>query len=196
MAEDHAGAHEAFQEELAIYRELGDERLANRATLNICQVLVSESRVDEAEPLSERSLALAREHGELREIHNAHHYLADCALIRGEPELAARRYAESLRAAVAYGDRLEMAAGVDGIAMALAGQGKDGEALCLAAAAQAELEALKASLDIAFWDALEKRYLGKAAERLGPAAAAQARREGRALGFEAAVERALSAPGA
>ena len=195
MAADHAGAYEAFEEELAIYRELGDERLANRATLNICQVLVSESRVDEAERLSEGALALAREHGELREIHNAHHFLADCALIRGEAELAARRYAESLRAAVAYGDRFEMQYEVEGVAMAVAGLGRDGEAVCLAAAAEAEREALKSSASVAFWDALEKRYLGPAAERLGPAAAAQARAEGRALGFEAAVQRALSAPG-
>ena len=82
------GPYEAFEEELAIYRELGDERLANRATLNICQVLVSEARVDEAEPLPSvrsRSPASTRE---LREIHNAHHFLADCALIRGDEGLA------------------------------------------------------------------------------------------------------------
>jgi tetratricopeptide (TPR) repeat protein len=191
MAEDYAGAHAAFEEELAIYRELDDERLANRATLNICQVLVSESRVDEAEPTAERALALAREHGDLREIHNAHHFLADCALIRGQAALAEQRYAESLRAALAYGDRFEMTAEVEGVAMALAGQGRDRKALRLAAAAVAEREALKSLVSIAFWDALVKRYLGPAGERLGRAEAHHAREEGRALGFEAAISLAL-----
>jgi hypothetical protein len=193
MTGDDAGAHATFEEELAIYRELGDERLANRATLNICQVLVGESRVDEAEPMSARALALARGHEDLREIHNALHFLADCALIRGEVHLARERYAESLRAAVAYGDRFEMAYEVEGVAMARAGQRRDAEAVSLAAAAAAEREDIRSTATVAFWEALKTRYLAPAAARLGPAETARAQHEGRAAGFEAAIARALGA---
>src|SRR5688572_21367012 len=133
-AGDDAGAHAAFREQLDIHRALGDERLANRAQLNICQVLVGEGRVDEAEPIARAGLAEATRCDEIRDVHNAHHFLADCALIRGDPATARERYAESLRAALRYGDRLESCYEVEGVAMALAGQGRDERALRLAAA--------------------------------------------------------------
>jgi len=191
LAGDERGAHEAFEEQLKIHRELGDERLANRARLNICQVLVGESRVDEAEKIAEEGLAVGTRHGEIRDVHNAHHFLADCALIRGDVARARERYALSLRAAVEYGDRLEMCAEVEGVAMALAGQGRHAKALRLGAAAAAECQALGSSLRIAFWEQLKRRYLGPAAERLEAAEADRAREAGRAMGFDAAIASAL-----
>lgn len=191
MAGDDRGAHDAFEEQLAIHRELGDERLANRARLNVCQVLVGESRVDEAEPIAQEGLAVATRHGEIRDVHNAHHFLADCALIRGDVARARERYALSLRAAVEYGDRLEMCAEVEGVAMALAGQGRDVKALRLAAAAAAECQALGSSLRIAFWEQLKRRYFEPVADRLEAAEAVRAREDGRAMGFDAAVASAL-----
>jgi hypothetical protein len=154
-------------------------------------VLVSESRVDEAERIAEAGLAVGARHGEIRDVHNAHHFLADCALIRGDVARARERYALSLRAAVEYGDRLEMCAEVEGVAMALAGQGRDAKALRLAAAAAAEAQALGSSLRIAFWEQLKRRYLEPVAGRLDAAAAGRARDEGRAMGFEAAIASAL-----
>ena len=190
---DDRGAHEAFEEQLKIHRELGDERLANRAQLNICQVLVGESRVDEAEKVAEAGLAVGTRHGEIRDIHNAHHFLADCALIRGDVARARERYALSLRAAMEYGDRLEMCAEVEGVAMALAGLGRDAKALRLAAAAATELQVIAASMQIAFWERLKRRYLDPAAERLDATEAGRCRDEGRAMGFDAAVASALDA---
>jgi hypothetical protein len=193
-AGDDAGAHAAFREQLDLHRALGDERLANRAQLNICQVLVGEGRVDEAEPIARAGLAVATRCDEIRDVHNAHHFLADCALIRGDLATARERYAESLRAALRYGDRLESCYEVEGVAMALAGQGRDERALRLAAAAAAEREALGATQSDRFWGELKRRYLDAAAERLADGAAA-ARAAGRALGFEGAVAEALD-PGA
>jgi non-specific serine/threonine protein kinase len=190
LAGDDAGAHAAFREQLDIYRELADERLANRAQLNVCQVLVGEGRLEEAEPIARAGLAVATRCDEIRDIHNAYHFLADCALMRGDAARARELYAESLRAALRYGDRLEAAYEIEGLAMALAGQGYDERALRLAAAAAAELEALGSMQTMRFWEELKRRYLGAAAARL-VAGAATARAAGRALGFEDAVAEAL-----
>jgi non-specific serine/threonine protein kinase len=190
LAGDYAGAHAAFGEQLEIHRELADERLANRAQLNICQVLVSEGRIDEAEPIARAGLAAATRGDEICDVRSAHHFLADCALIRGDVASARRSYAESLRAALRYGDRLEACYEIEGVAMALAGQGRDERALRLAGGAAAELEALGSTHAMRFWDELKLRYLAPAAERLAAGAAA-ARAAGRALGFEGVVEEAL-----
>ena len=191
LAGDDAGAHAAFREQLEIHRELADERLANRAQLNICQVLVSEGRIDEAEPIARTGLAVATRCDEIRDVHNAHHYLGDCALIRGDVASAREHYAESLHAALRFGNRLEACYQIEGVAMALAGQGRDERALRLAGGAAAELEALGSTHAIRFWEELKRRYLDVAAERFAAGAAA-ARAAGRALGFEGAVAEALA----
>jgi non-specific serine/threonine protein kinase len=191
FADDNPAALDCFEESLKIHRELGDERLINRATLNICQVLVSDWEVERAEPMAEKALAVAVKHGEPRDIHNGHHFLADCALIRGDVREAERRYCESLRAAAAYGDRFEMTYEVEGVAMAVAGQGREVKALRLAGAVSAERDALNAHVTIRFWDELVSRYIGEAEKRVGSEAFAAERRYGETMGFKDAIDYAL-----
>lgn len=188
---DSPAALNAFEESLDIQKELYDERLINRATLNICQVLVSNFDVDRAEPMAQKCLPIAIKYDEPRDIHFAHHFLADCALIRGDVVAARKKYADSLRAAVRLGDRFEISLEIEGIAMSLAGMGRDAKALRLEGAVQAEHEALKSIVKIVFWDTLKERYLVAAENRIGATAAEKEKHVGRRMGFEAAIEHAL-----
>ena len=82
---------------------------------------------------------------------------------------------------------------MEGLAMALAAQGRCELAIRLEAAA-ARMEALGVYVSgVPFWDRLKERYLAPARDVLGGPAAAALEAEGRAMGWEAAVA-AASAP--
>jgi non-specific serine/threonine protein kinase len=187
------GALDAFEESFAIQKELGDERHINRATLNICQVLVAEFNVERAEPMARKCLSVAIENDEPRDIHFAYHFLADCDLIRGDVVAARAKYADSLNAAIRLGDRIEITFEIEGIAMSLAGMGRDVKAMRLLGAVQAEHEAMKSTVaEIPFWKALKDRYFLPAESRLGAQAVEAEKRVGRSIGFEAAVQYGLA----
>jgi hypothetical protein len=124
--------------------------------------------------------------------HFAFHFLADCALIRGDAEGAEKGYRESLQAALPLGDVIETSIEVQGVAMAAAGTGDPHRALRLAASVEALWESLGTSLSVAFWDALLEKHIGAAREALGADADA-VWAKGRALAFEDAVDLALTA---
>ena len=187
-SDDH-GALGAFEQSLELRRDLGDPVGETRALVGIGQVLVALGETERAEALSRELLETSR--GELRTEHFAYHFLADCALIRGDSEEAEERYRESLRAALPLGDVFETSFEVQGVAMSAAGNGDAERALRLAGAVGALWESLGTEVHVAFWDALLERYLGLARAQLG-ADAERVWAEGRALEFEAAVELALS----
>jgi predicted ATPase/class 3 adenylate cyclase len=188
-AGDEAGSLSAFEQSLELRRELGDSAGMTRAIVGVCQVLVALGDVDRAEPMS-RDL-LARAGDDPRTEHFGYHFLADCALIRGDTVEAEKRYRQSLQAALPLGDVIETSFEVEGVAMAVAGNGDAARGLRLAASVEALRESLGISISIAFWDALLERYLGPARERLGADTEA-IWAEGRALAFDEAVELALS----
>ena len=144
--------------------------------------------VERAETLSRDLLDTAGDDPRIE--HFAYHFLADCALIRGDAETAEERYRESLRAALPLGDVIETSFEVQGVAMAAAGRGDLERALRLAASVEALWESLGTSFPISFWNALLERYIGAARERLGADADA-IWSEGRELAFDDAVELAL-----
>ena len=127
--------------------------------------------------------------------HFAEHFLADCALLAGQCEIAELRYRRSLEAALPLGDVLETSFEVQGVAMARAGLERTEHALVLAGAVEALWESLGTSPSVRFWDALLDRYIGVARRKLGTSAEA-AWREGRALDFDDAVALALSSDSA
>jgi predicted ATPase/class 3 adenylate cyclase len=187
-AEDDRASLQAFERSLELRRQLGDAAGETRALLGVCQVLVALGEVTRAEVLSLELLERAA--GDPRSEHLAYHFLADCALIRGDTGEAERRYRQSLQAALPLGDVIETSFEVQGMAMAAAGNGNPARALRLAGAVAALRESLGTSLPIAFWDALLERYIGAARTELGEKAAA-VWAEGRALAFDDAVELAL-----
>jgi predicted ATPase len=185
---DDPAALRAFEQSLELRSELGDPAGETRALVGVAQVLVALGDTERAESLS-REL-LERSGDDPRTEHFAYHFLADCALIRGDPAEAEPRYRESLRAALPLGDVFETSFEVQGVAMAAAGNGDPERALRLAGAVEALWDSLGTSIHVRFWDALLERYLGPAREQLG-ADAGRAWAEGRALEFDEAVELAL-----
>jgi predicted ATPase/class 3 adenylate cyclase len=188
-ANDNPRALEAFEESLELRRQLGDAAGVTRALSGIAQVLVAMGDTERAEAISLDLLTRAA--GDVRTEHFAFHYLADCALIRGDHEEAGTRYRQSLRAALRLGDVVETSFEVQGVAMAEAGSGNPRRAVVLAESVAALWESLGLSVSIAFWDALLERYLAQARASLGDRHDA-VRAEGRALAFDDAVELALS----
>jgi predicted ATPase/class 3 adenylate cyclase len=187
-ATDDGASLAAFEAAWSIWQELGDELGQTRALLGQCQVFVSLGQIDRAEPLSRELLGRAGD--DVRTRHLAHHFLADCSLIRGDCEEAEARYRDSLRAAIELGDVIETSLEVQGLAMAKAGHGESVQAIELNAAVEALWRSLGVSFAVKFWDALLERYLGAARAALGAHADAVHAR-GLELPFEEAVALAL-----
>jgi predicted ATPase/class 3 adenylate cyclase len=189
-------ARRLMEEGLRLQQAMGDPLLVNRARIGLLQVLVGLDELDLVEPMAREALAVAVRTRDARSEHLAHHFLADCLLIRGDCADALPRYRRSLALAVEIDDRAEIAAEVQGIAMATAGCGQPAHALRLAGAAAAEFDALAIDLSgMSFWTVLLDRYLGRARAELGEAAASDAWDEGRRTRFEYAIALAQDADG-
>ena len=178
----------AFEDARSIRQDLGDRAGETRALVGVCQVLVALDEVERAEALAHELLERGKD--DVRTRHFAIHFLADCALIRGDCAEAEERYRESLRAALELGDVIETSVEVQGVAMAKAGQGDSARALELAASVEAFWRSLGTDLHIIFWDRLLERYLGHARAAVGTDANA-ARTRGLGLAFDDAVALAL-----
>jgi len=121
-------------------------------------------------------------------IRNSLHYLGDCALCRGDGDEGATQYRQSVAAALDHEHVAGAAVEMEGLAMALAAQGRCELAIRLEAAAAARMEALGVYVSgVPFWDHLKQRYLAPARDVLGGPAAAALEAAGRAMGWEAAV---------
>jgi non-specific serine/threonine protein kinase len=187
-----ADARRLMEEGLALQQTVGSPLLVNRARIGLLQVLVGLGETEIVEPMAHEALAAARATRDLHSEHFAHHFLADCSLIRGECSVALPRYRRALELAVELGDRAETAVEIQGVAMSLAGTEQAAHALRLGGAAAAELDALAIDMSgIVFWNALIERFFGQARAALGEPAAAAAWKKGRHTGFDYAVALAL-----
>ena len=187
-----ADARRMMEEGLALQQTVGSPRLVNRARIGLLQVLVSLGETEIVEPMAHEALAAAVATRDLHSEHFAHHFLADCSLIRGECDTALPRYRRALELAVELGDRAETAVEIQGVAMSLAGMKEAARALRLGGAAASELDRLALDLSgIAFWTALLERFFGQARAQLGETEATAAWNEGRRTGFDYAVALAL-----
>jgi predicted ATPase/class 3 adenylate cyclase len=188
---DDPSARTSGERSVEVLRRHGDERLLIRAQLAVCQVLVSQGELEVAEPIAHEALAVAESHDDDWAIHLAHHFLADCALIREDYDLAELRYARALRAALAHWS--EILFELQGVAMAASGRAQPERALRLAGAASAELDALGVDISgITFWIALQEKNFGRARDALGEERATAVWENGRQLPLERAVEEALA----
>jgi predicted ATPase len=193
FAGDTLASRDLMEEGLALQESVGDPLLVNRARVGLLQVLVALGELTRVEGMAAEALALAERSGDGRSAHFVHHFLADCALIRGDCALAGARYRKSLELAVSVGDRAETGFEVQGVAMAAAGNAEPVLALRLAGAAAAEFEALAVDYSgVTFWVGLLDRYLIPARTQLGPEAASAAWEEGQRTRFEDAVALALA----
>jgi hypothetical protein len=173
-------ARRLMEEGLALQLTTGDSLLINRARIGLLQVLVGLGEIEIVEPLAQEALLVAQGEHDVRSEHFAYHFLADCALIRGDCGAAAPLYRRALELAVELGDRVEIIYEIQGVAMAAAGNAQPAHALRIAGAAAASFDALGVDASaITFWNALLDRYLGHARAAVGPDGATAAWDEGR-----------------
>ena len=163
---EDAESLERFEEALELQRRIGRPLLVNRALVGVCQMLVALGDTDAAEPRANELLELARREDDVRSEHFAHHFLADCALIRGDAATADERYRLSLQAALPLGDAIETSFEIQGLGMAAAGLGYPERALRLGGAAAAIWEEKGAAIDVPFWLALLDKWFTHAREAL------------------------------
>ena len=181
-----------MEESLRIARVVGERPFIDRARVGLMQVLVGIGELDIVEPMAREALADAERQGDVNSAHFAQHFLADCALIRGDCATAGPRYRRALELARELGDRSETSYEIQGVAMAAAGMSSPSRALRLGGAAASVFDALGIDYTgVRFWNALLERWLGRARTELGAEAAEAAWQEGRRMDFESAVEEAL-----
>jgi predicted ATPase/class 3 adenylate cyclase len=180
-----------FEDALDVQRDVGTPLLVNRALVGVCQGLVALGDTEAAEPRAHELLELARREDDVRSEHFAHHFLADCALMRDDCATADDRYRRSLLAALPLGDAIETSFEIQGLAMAAAGLGYPERALRLAGAGAAIWEETGAALDVPFWLELLDKWLTHARASLPEDEASRAWEAGRQLSFERAIEEAL-----
>ena len=181
-----------FRELRRIVEECNDPVLVNRANVGLGQVLIALSRIDEARPVAREIIEFSRKTADRRSEHGGYHYLADAALIEGNPMESLQLYGQSLVLAEAIGDRLETSFEVEGIGMSLAALGEHATAIRLIAAMRAEWARVGVSMQIDFWEALNDRYISPARTALGADRTEAATNAGREMTFEAAVAEARS----
>ena len=175
----------SMEESVACMRRIGDRRLVNRATVALGQVLVPLNDFETGEPLARETLAVGRELGAPRDIHYSLHYLGDYALVRGDGTEALGWYAQSMEAALDYGNVAEAALELEALAMALAAQGRREEAVRLGAAAAIRMTDLGFDTSgVAWWSQLKERFLWvrRRGTRRGGGDGAGSRRPGDGLG--------------
>ena len=188
-AADNEPVLAAFEEAAALCHDVGDVDGETRSLCGIAQMLVVLGDHDSAEPLALE--LVSRAGGDTRTEHVGYHFLADCSLLRGDSGQALPRYRDSLMAALRLGDVVETSLEVQGVAMSLAGEQQQREALVLAGAVETLWESLGLVIDVPFWTDLLDRYLGTARRDLGADGEA-AWAVGRSTAFDDAVALALA----
>jgi len=188
-ASNYSEALRSMEDCVEAYRRLGSAKLITRGRVAVGQMLAALGDVERTEPLARETLAEGRAQGEPKFVHFSLHYLADCALWRGDAKNAVQLYGESLRAALDYGNEMEAATEVQGMAMGLMGSGRAEEGFRLYGASCARFTELQTTMvdEVAFWVKFRERYLPPARERIGAAAAEKAEKEGRSMGWEQAL---------
>jgi tetratricopeptide (TPR) repeat protein len=189
FANDYQAALQSMEDCLAAYEKFGSAKLITRGRVAVGQILVALGDVERTEPLARATLAEGRAQGEPKFVHYSLHYLGDCALWRGETAKAVQIYAESLRAALDYGNDMEAATEMQGMAFGLLGCGREEDGFRFYAASCARYEELQSTAldEVAFWVGFRERYLLPARERLGVALAQNSEAEGRSMGWQRAL---------
>ena len=193
-AGNYSEALRSMEDCVEFYRKLGSAKLITRGRVAVGQMLAALGDVERTEPLARETLAEGRAQGEPKFVHFSLHYLADCALWRGDAKQAVQLYAESLRAALDYGNEMEAATEVQGMAMGLMGSGREVEGFLLYGASNARMAELQTTMldEVAFWVNFRAQYLPPARQRIGAAAADNAEQKGRTMPWKQALARAFA----
>jgi predicted ATPase/class 3 adenylate cyclase len=192
-ANNYSEALHSMEDCVESYRKLGSAKLITRGRVAVGQMLVALGDIERTEPLAQETLAEGRAQGEPKFVHYSLHYLADCALWRGDAWTAVSLYGESLRAALDYGNEMEAAMEMQGMAMGLMGSGREDAGLRLYGAANARFAELQTTFadEVLFWMNFRERYVPPARERMGATASEKVEGAGRAMGWQKALASAF-----
>jgi predicted ATPase len=188
---DNDDALRLFEENLDQARELGHNTLTIEALIGICEALVAVGDANRAEPLANELLTLTRNTHDPEIVGSADHFLADCAMIRGDYTLSERHFQSSLEGALRARNPGQQSVEVLGIAVCAAALGRHEHAVRLEGAVAAQWEDLGMSHAVPFIEAQRAQLIGAARSALGRARADAAFAEGRAIGWNQATRLAL-----
>ena len=193
----HSGERDASakcsEEALELARELRIPGLINHCLIYYCTVLVHTKQYDKGEPLVEELLLASKELENIYGIETGLHLYGDCAVGRKDFIEGEKRYAMAVETSLKHGGMIYVAFDTQGVAFALAGQGRYDKAIRLDAAAREQFKNLGIQVDgmVGFWDEWIELYLESAKKKVGKELALQYQLEGIDMGLECAVEYAL-----
>src|SRR5579871_3168636 len=133
---DYAGARALYEESLAIYKGLGDQKSIAALLSNLGNVAYDQGDYAAARQLYEESLAIRREIGDKRGIAHSLANLGNVAYNQGDYAAARALYEESLGISRELGDMRVIAESLEGMAALAEGQGQSERAARLWAAAE------------------------------------------------------------
>src|SRR5438477_3906534 len=167
-ASNYSEALRSMEDCVESYRKLGSPKLITRGRVAVGQMLAAMGDVQRTEPLARETLAEGRAQGEPKFVHFSLHYLADCALWRGDGANAVRLYRDSLQAALDYGNEMEAETEMQGMAMGLMSSGREEAGFRLYGASSARVAELQTTMidEVRFWVGFRDRYLPPARERI------------------------------
>jgi DNA-binding NarL/FixJ family response regulator len=196
---DFGKARELLEEGLVIARELGDPELLAQYLNQLCDTLVLQGDLERATVIGEEAIAMLREQNHRILLSDALCNLGWAALLRGDPERATRLYAESLELKRELGDKpllvkltVALPETLDGLACVAVAKGETERAVRLFGATRAFNEQVSDHNYTREYAALREPYLTATRSQLSEEAWKAAFAEGQAMGFEEAVEYALS----
>lgn len=193
----HSGERDASlkysEEAVEIAREVGIPGLINHCLLYYCVVLVHSKQYKKGEPLVEELLLSSQSLENIYGIESALHLLGDCAVGTNDYKEGEKRYAKGIEISYKYGNLSYATFDTQGVAFALAGQGRYDKAIRLDAAAREKFKEIGITVDgmVGFWDEWIETYIEGAKKKLGKERTMQCQEEGLKMGFEKAVEYAL-----
>lgn len=190
---DEAASQACGKRCLELARETKDLELINYCLGYVCFTYITAGKFEEAKPMIEELLDTSIKLDQPDGIVVAHHYRGDCALADKDYKETVRRYAISMETAGKYGNTIQIIVDMQGVAFGLSGQSRWAKSIRLDAAANQAAESAGVALRglAEFWDAWIESYIVEAKKEVGEELARKYEQEGRAMGFEQAVQYAL-----
>jgi predicted ATPase len=178
---------------LEIARKVGQPGLVNHCLIFLCQLFVHSKQYERGRPLVDELLVSSEKLEQPEGIEAARHYLGDCALGMKDYKEAEKRYAFGIETSLKHGNLFIAAVDLQGVAFALSGQSRLAKSIRLDAAAVEKARSLGFSFSglVEFWDEWIETYIEGAKEKVGEELTKKYHKEGRAMGFDKAVEYAL-----
>jgi tetratricopeptide (TPR) repeat protein len=185
-------AYKIMEEGLQIAQEYKDPWMEVRYKNNIAWLAIAQTKPELVEADIEHNLEEAIRLGNNYDIADASHIYADVTFLKGNYQLAEKRYKEAAKNALQLGSGLQVGVLLHSMALSVAGQGKHEKGLRLFGASKAKLEELGAEIPAV--DTVTTRIdqtVGKSIQILGAQKSQSLELEGRQMGFEKAIEYAF-----